>query len=456
MRAVITWTWTWARAWALSLLLLASCSRNSDEPPTPAPAAPEQVKSDQARSEPATFALGYEPARSEARIVAAQQQVRRAPDQAGGYVALAEAFLIRWRETAEASYMGYAKDALAAARELAPRDPAVMTTRIMMLMDGHAFAEAASTAREVIAMGATGADPTTAYLLLSDALLELGDTEGAVAALQQAMDRFPDLRAHSRAAHLRWLHGDVDGALESMDDALRAGSRDPEAVAWCYVDLGMMLWHQGQLDPALRAAQKALELVAGYPPALSLQARVLEARSEQPGPPEARERALDQAVAALEQVVERQPTTDELLRLAEILARRGRRDDAARTLARAEILARHDPLPLALYHARHGTERERALALADKAVAERATVHTHDVMALALLRAGRVKDANAAMDRALALNTPDARLVLHRGLIELAAGHRDAARASLDRANQQNPHADPLLARELAAMLEAP
>jgi tetratricopeptide (TPR) repeat protein len=426
-------------AWALSLFLLASCSRTSNE--SPAPAEPAR----------ATFALGYQPAESEARIAAAQRQVRGAQGQAGGYVALAEAFLVRRRETADPSYMGYAKDALGAARELAPRDPAVMTTRIMLLMDGHAFAEAATTARQVIAMGG---DPTTAYLLLSDALLELGDYEGSVTALQEAMDRLPDLRAHGRAAYLRWLHNDVEGALESMDDALRAGSRDPEAVAWCYVDLGMMLWHQAQNDVALRAAEKALALVPDYVPALSLQARVLAAQP--PGGPAGPAAGIDQAIATLERVVERQPGAEELLRLAELLAAQGKHADAARYLARAELLARHDPLPLALYYARHDMEHERALVLADKAVSERATIYTHDVLALALLRAGRIEDAAAAMARALALDTPDARLLLHRGLIELAAGHASAARASLEQANQGNPHADPLLARELLDKLEAP
>jgi tetratricopeptide (TPR) repeat protein len=430
-------------AWALSLFLLASCSRTSNESPAPAPAEPAR----------ATFALGYQPAESEARVAAAQRQVRGAPDQAGGYVALAEAFLVRRRETADPSYMGYAKDALGAAKELAPRDPAVMTTRIMMLMDGHAFAEAASTARQVIAMGG---DPTTAYLLLSDALLELGDHDGSVAALEQAMDRYPDLRALSRAAYLRWLHNDVEGALESMDDALRAGSRDPEAMAWCYVDLGMMLWHQARLDAALRAADKALSLVPDYVPALSLQARVLAAQA--PGGPSGPSgpSGIDQAIAALERVVERQPAAEELLRLAELLAARGKHAEAARYLARAKILARHDPLPLALYYARQDMEHERALELAEKAAAERATIYTHDALALALLRAGRIEDAAAAMARALALDTPDARLLLHRGLIELAGGHGSAARASLEQANQQNPHADPLLARELLSKLEAP
>jgi tetratricopeptide (TPR) repeat protein len=432
-------------AWALSLLLLASCSRTSNEPPAPA---------EPAR---ATFALGYQPAESEARIVAAQRQVRGAPDQAGGYVALAEAFLVRRRETADPSYMGYAKDALGAATELAPRDPAVMTTAIMLLMDGHAFAEAATTARQVIAMGG---DPTTAHLLLSDALLELGDYDGSVAALQEAMDRFPDLRAHGRAAYLRWLHDDVEGALESMDDALRAGSRDAEAMAWCYVDLGMMLWHQARLDAALRAAEEALTLVPEYVPALSLQARVLAVQP--PGnaagasPPGASTPGMDQAIAALERVVERRPEAEELLRLAELLAGQGKHADAARYLARAEILARHDPLPLALYYARHDMEHERALALARRAVAERATIHTHDVLALALLRAGRIDDAAAAMAGALALDTPDARLLLHRGLIELAAGNGRAARASLEQATRRNPHADPLLAQELSSKLEAP
>ena len=360
---------------------------------------------------------------------------RQAPDEAGSYTHLAETFLVRRRETADASYLAYAKDALSAARSLSPEDPRVLSTQIMLYFDDHRFAEAAAMARRVIA-----ANPTDAggHLLLSDAELEMGRYDAAVEALQEAMDRSPDLRSYSRAAHLRWLHGDVEGAIDSMNDALAAASRGPEPMAWCYVDLGTMLWHSGQLDSARRVAEQALRLVPEYAPALSLQARILAAQ----GQPEA-------AMHKLTAVIERAPSAEILLRASDVAALGGFDAEARRWRAQAEKLASHDPVPVALFYARHGIETERSLELAEKAVAQRATVYTHDAHAMALLRAGQVAEATAAMDRSLALETADARLLLHRGLIELAAGDRDAARVTLTAANAQNPHADPLLAAEL-------
>lgn len=359
-------------------------------------------------------------------------------------MALTEAFLVRKRETGDPVYMGYAKDAMIAARSLAPQDAQVRTADIMFLLDAHRFADAAHEARQVAAEDPRDA---TGHLLLSDALLELGDYEGAVAALEHAMERAPDLRSYSRAAYLRWLHNDVEGALEMAEDAIKAGSRTPEPVAWCHADLGVMLWHKGDLAGAERAAERALALVPGYAPALSLQARVRAAQGR-----------VDEAIMLLRDVVARMPTAEELLQLGELLAGQGQTEQAAEALARAEKLAEHDPLPLALYYARHAIQAERALALAGKAAAERGTIYTHDALALALLRSGRIADAAGAMARALTLETPDARLYLHRGLIELAQGQRDAARASLDRANALSPHADPRLAGELAQKLasEAP
>ena len=423
----------------LSIVLCAGCSGQGAHDGAPGEAIPPPHP-----ATPAGFALAYRAGDegTDRLIARAQARVRIAPGQADAHVGLAQAFIQKRRETGDPAYLVYARDAMGAAQSLAPGDFRVLTGQIVLDFDSHRFARAAQLAEKAIAAEPASPD---GYLLLSDARLELGDYEGAVSALQEAMDRAPDLRSHGRAGYLRWLHGDVEGALDAMDEAVSPGSRTAEPMAWCYVEIGLMLWHGGKLDPARRSAQRALSLLPNYLPALSLDARVLASLGRD-----------EEAIARLEGVVARAPTADALLRLSELLAGAGRELAAGRYLARAEKLASDDPVPVALYYARHGIWPERALALAERAVAERATIYSRDALAMALLRAGRVDAAQKAMAEAHALATPDARLILHRALIEFASGDRSAATASLNAASIQNPHADPLLARELAALVGQP
>jgi len=381
----------------------------------------------------AAFALAYQAA-PDSRIARAQAAVRDSATPAT-YVALAEALLAHRRETGDLALLGYARDALRAAQARAPRDPAVMRTELYFLMEEHRFAEARDAARAVIALDARDSG---AHLLLSDALVELGEYDEAIAALQLAMDLEPDLRAYSRTGYLRWLHGDLEGALQAMDTAMRYAGASMEPRAWVYVDMGWMLWHAGNLDVASTAVERALALVSDYAPALSLQARVLAGRGH-----------ADQAAALLEKVVARVPTAADHVYLAELHAAAGRPEQAAAQLALAEALAAHDPLPVAMHHVHAGQDGARALALAEAALAERKTVYTQAAHALALLRNGRTAEAGTAMEQALRLGTPNARLVLGRGLIALAAGDATRAREALQKAEKMNPHADPLLLAEL-------
>jgi tetratricopeptide (TPR) repeat protein len=381
----------------------------------------------------AAFALGYQ-AEPDGRIARAQAEVRES-GTAAAFVHLAESLLARKRETGDPALLGYARDALRAAQARAPRDPGVMRTQLHFLMEDHRFAEARDAARAVIE---TDPRDTGAHLLLSDALLELGEYDQAIAALQVAMDLEPDLRSYSRTGYLRWLHGDLEGAMAAMDTAMRYAGASPEPRAWVYVDSGWMMWQAGRIDDAAQAVDLALGLVSDYAPALSLKARVLAARGE-----------AAQAVTVLSQAVERVPTAADLVYLSELLEAAGRKDEAAAHLARAEALAAHDPLPLAMHHAHAGQDAARALALSQAALAERDTVYTQAAHALALLRNGRIDEAGKAMERALRLGTPDARLVLGSGLVALAAGDVAGARKALDSAQKMNPHADPALLAEL-------
>jgi len=47
------------------------------------------------------------------------------------------------------------------------------------------------------------------------------------------IDIRPCLQTYARVAHVRWLKGDLDGAIELMEQAVKAGStREPEPAAW--------------------------------------------------------------------------------------------------------------------------------------------------------------------------------------------------------------------------------
>ncbi len=375
-------------------------------------------------------------------ITAAQATLRAKPDAVSAHVTLAMLLMRRQRETSDAVLMRYAEDVLTSARAVAPDDPQVKLMTAMTLQDGHRFSQVAALTREVLA---ADPDDTTAHLLLGDALLELGDYEGAMDAVQAAMDRHPDLRSYNRAAHLRWLVGDFDSALAIMELALDSGSRrDPEAIAWCYADLGTMFLHRGDGARALASAERALALVPDYVPALGVQARAL-----------ARTGALQAAISTLDRVVERRASAEDLLLLARWHEERGNSPAAVARRADADRLADEDPRPVALDLARRGVHSERALELAQAAREARADIATHDALAMALARTDQHERALVSMERALALGTADPNLHLHAALVHALAGRLQPAKAARQRADAIDPHADPLVRAELDRRLGA-
>jgi tetratricopeptide (TPR) repeat protein len=428
----------------LSLVVLAwlvGCGTpSSSSTPTQAAAAPPPSADAVApASAPAELALGYVAGDgpSEQLIAAAQERVRKTPDDAEAYNELALRMIRRARETSDDGYRRYAEDALRAARGLEERNPQTMMLSAMVLQDQHRFRGALSLAREYIALRP---DDPTGHLVAGDALLELGEYDPAIDAYQQAMNIHPDLRSYNRAAHMRWLMGDVTGSREIMELAIDAGSaRDPESRAWCFVDLGEIDLRRGEPELALRATGAALQLVPDYWPALVLEARALH-----------RTGRLDDAIAKLQIALDRKATAEDLLRMGEWLEQAGRHDEAKRHFDQALALAEAEPRPVALWLARTQREPEKALALAEAELAERQNIAAHDAHAMALLRLGRVAAAQAAMDRALVLQTADAELRLHAGLVASAAGDTARARTELEQARKIDAGADPKLMAELA------
>ena len=102
--------------------------------------------------------------------------------------------------------------------------------------------------------------------------------------------------------------------------------------------------------------------------------------------------------------------------------------------------------PLALFYADHDRKAEEAYSCYQKEYAIRRDIYGADTVAWTALKAGKIVEAQAAMQEALRLETRDARLFYHAGMIAEVAGDRARAREYLTRALTLSPEFDPLQA----------
>jgi tetratricopeptide (TPR) repeat protein len=280
----------------------------------------------------------------------------------------------------------------------------------------HRFREAEDIARQLTAQREFVLD----FGLLGDALMEQGRTREAAEAYQKMIDLKPFYQSYTRAAHLRWLRGDLDGAIQLMDLAVKSASpRDRESVAWAYTRLAIYELQRGSLAAARRLSDSALQFVPDYAAARLVQGRVLLAG-----------RRHAEAAAVLEEAARRNPLPEYQWTLADALRGAGRESDArnieAALMARGEI---DDPRTLALFLSTRRLDPARAVALAERELDRRSDVFTLDAFAWALASAGSYDEASAFMARALEEGTEDARLFVHAAVIAAAQGRAaEAAR----------------------------
>ena len=95
---------------------------------------------------------------------------------------------------------------------------------------------------------------------------------------------------------------------------------------------------------------------------------------------------------------------------------------------------------MAEYLADDGGDPERAAALAREDLEERGDVHGYAVLGWALFRCGKLDDAAAAMERAMAQGTHEPSLWERAAIVHLARGKRDEAKALLLRVRDEAPY----------------
>ena len=108
---------------------------------------------------------------------------------------------------------------------------------------------------------------------------------------------------------------------------------------------------------------------------------------------------------------------------------------------------------LAVYYSEHGIRTADAIAIARRDVIARDDVFAEDTLAWALAQAGQWHEAQLHARRAVALDTQDARLQYHAGVIALRNGDSAEAKRRLSRALELNPQFHPVYADDARRLL---
>jgi tetratricopeptide (TPR) repeat protein len=349
------------------------------------------------------------------------------------------------RATGDLSAYVAAGQSLDTALRLYSDMPAALGFKGVVLVSLHRFVEARGLAETVLA---DQPDDPTALATLGDASLELGALDAATNAYDRLAATAPSAAASVRLGHLAFIRGDTATAIRNARAAV-AQAADEESVGeragFYYYQLADTLLATGDRTGAERAYRDA---IARDPRSFLAHAGLGRAL--------AADGTLDAAIKEMSAAIAIVPQPDTLARRADLYALRNASGDAARAeqdrrtvLAIAQLATAAGNVydrTLSLYLANHGQETARAVDLAAKELEIRKDVYGYDALAWALLADGRAAEADAAMQKALAVGTKDAKILYHSGMIALALGDHVRAKAQLTAALGLDPSFDALQA----------
>ena len=358
-----------------------------------------------------------------------EQLIERNPSNVEPWISLGTLWIRKARESTDPGYYLNAEAAAVSVLAIDPTNKLGLDLRVLVLENDHRFSAARDLARQIVARFK---DDPVGYGNLSDALLELGDFKGAVEAAQQMVNLKPNLPSYTRASYLRWLSGDVAGAKALSKHAVSAQDpRDPEPGAWVIVQTAMFFWHEGDYAGAEAGFDLALALVPAYPPALVGKSRVKMAQGK-----------AKEAAQLLAQAHAKSPLVETAWLLGDARAAAGDAKGAQEAYDRVVKDGRAlDHRTLAGFFATKNRDIDEALRLIESERRERDDIYTQDILGWASYRKGKLAEAKAASSRAIALGTPDAKLLFHAGAIRIAAGDA-SGKALVERALKLNPKFD--------------
>ncbi|MEM8484968.1 MAG: hypothetical protein AAF564_05440 [Bacteroidota bacterium] len=378
-----------------------------------------------------------------------EMRLRKKPSDTQSSIQLAELYLQEaQRSLQEAYYLPKAQDVLDSILARDNDDFSALTLQASLYNTLHQFEKARDITRQLIARG-----NETGYIygILVDALVELGAYEEAVVACDRMIALRPGISSYSRAAYLRELHGDGDGAIEAMKLAAEAGVTGEEDRSWALYQLGQLYLGNDDLASAEVIFNGILDETPYYAYALGGLAQVALQR----GDLAAAQKGFEEAYAFvpadefLEGLVEVQLALGDP---EEVRALEGR---LAQSYRDADAMGENVRMEYADFLVDIEKDLEHALQLA-QLEQERRPNHMHalETYAWALHKNDRSAEAIPYIERAMRLGTGDAMVHFRAAHIYQGAGDPDMADLYFESALDANLHIEsPSAAEEAKALL---
>jgi tetratricopeptide (TPR) repeat protein len=358
------------------------------------------------------------------QITALEQQVSDRPGDIDGLTQLASSYLQQARASADPSYYTLAGTAAQRALAIDPNHVSALVVSGSLALSRHDFLGALAIGQRAQALAP---DLVATYGVITDANVELGRYDDAVAAAQQLADRHPDLAAYSRISYLRELHGDVDGAITSMQQAIDASSGVPQDEVWSRELLANLDLTKGDQTAAEEQFRRSASLLPDDAATQEGLARLALLIGDDAG-----------AEVHLRNAIAQRPLMQYVIELGDLLAADGLTAEVQKQYdlvgAMKQLYAANGvdaDMEVALFDADHNIDPEAAYQSAVSAYARRGSVYGADAVAWTAFKAGHLDIAEQYMVLARRLGTRDPKLAYHAGMIEHAAGEVDAATADL-------------------------
>ena len=378
---------------------------------------------------------------AEQKIAWARKSIEAGPKNYQAYNDLALALSRKARETSDSAYYEQAEEALRQSFSLQPNNMEGLKMQVWILLGKHEFSKALE---QAAALNRQMPDDILIYGFLVDANMELGNYEDAEKAAQWMLDMRPgNIPALTRAAYLREMFGDIDGAIELMNAAYqRTPPNELEDRAWILTHLAHLQLMTGKTENAEKLLNEALLLFPAYHYALSDLAKVRIAQKK-----------YSEAADLLQKRYHAAPHPENLYSLAKALEKAGRVKQAKSAYAEFEKKARaemqnadNSNRELIFYYADIARKPTEALRIAQSEISRRQDVYTLDAYAWALYRNRKYAEAYEQIEKALAVGIRDATLFYHTGAIALKLNDRKSAayylKQSLDMFPQSEMAAD--------------
>ena len=193
------------------------------------------------------------------RIALAQKKIQSDPKSWQGYNDLAAAYCRKGRDNSEAATYQQAQAALDRSFQLSPGNYDAEKLEVTVWLGEHRLTDALKLAAE---LNSKVHDDIGVWGLLVDCNVALGNLKEAERDAQWILD----LRAGSslgfeKAAGLRVLFGDPEGAIEFYEEAnRRTSANDADQHAWLLTQIAAIQLSSGNVKEAERRVREALKL----------------------------------------------------------------------------------------------------------------------------------------------------------------------------------------------------